>query len=182
MVPLLFLLNASTKSLTDLTIDGPTVEGLLHDDVGTSIADVQRMIDRLSDPHTEVFDPQQTVRANALKTFKVLLSVPTTADIAETKQKFSKISRLFERIITQEAHVILEVHYDAGWVGERDVDPEETLRQELQPDFEILRERLQRVVGESPPSVTEVRLVFVKDEHGQEQVGDGDRDGGEVGR
>ena len=61
------------------------------------------------------------------------------------------VGRLFERVITQEAQVILEIHYSPAQAKEDKDNPEETLRQELQPSFEALKERLLGAVDGGPP-------------------------------
>ena len=89
-------------------------------------------------------DPRRTVNAGTLKMVKVHLNVPATANITTTKQDLTNVGRLFERVITQGAQVILEVHYNTAQAKEDKDNPEETLRQELQPSFEALKERLLR--------------------------------------
>ena len=117
------------------------------------------------------FDPQQ--KAKTLKSVKIVMDVPATADIATTKQDLTNVGRLFERVITQEAQVILEVHYNPAQAKEDEDNPEETLHQELQPSFEALKERLLRAVDGSPPWAADVRMEFVKDNPSDEQDGGG---------
>ena len=126
----------------------------------------------------EPFDPQQ--KAKTLKSVKIVMDVPATADIAATKQDLTNVGRLFERVITQEAQVILEVHYNPAQAKEDEDNPEETLRQELQPSFEALKERLLLAVDGSPPRAADVRMEFVKDNpsDGQDEQ-DGGGHGGE---
>ena len=129
---------------------------------------------------TTMTDLRQAVNASALKMVKVQMSVPATANIATTKQDLTNVGRLFERVITQEAQVILEVHYSPAQAKEDKDNPEETLRQVLQPSFEALRERLLRAVDGSPPRAADVRMEFVKDNpsDGQDEQ-DGGGHGGE---
>ena len=125
-------------------------------------------------------DYRRPVNAGALKMVKVRLNVPATADIAATKQDLTNVGRLFERVITQEARVILEVHYSPAWAKDHEDNPEETLRQELQPSFEALKERLLLAVDGSPPRAADVRMEFVKDNPSDEQdEQDGGGHGGE---
>ena len=122
---------------------------------------------------TATTDPRRAANASALKMVKVQMSVPATADIATTKQDLTNVGRLFERVITQEAQVILEIHYSPAQAKEDKDNPEEALRQELQPSFEALKERLLRAVDGSPPRAADVRMEFVKDNPSDEQDGGG---------
>ena len=118
-------------------------------------------------------DPRRPVDAGALKMVKVHLNVPATADIATTKQDLTNVGRLFERVITQEAQVILEVQYSPAWAKDHEDNPEEALRQELRTSFEALKERLLRAIDGSPPRAADVRMEFVKDNPSDEKDGGG---------
>ena len=126
------------------------------------------------------FGPSEEIHMEALKSVKILINVPATADIAATKQDLTNVGRLFEHVITQEAQVILEVHYSPASAKDHENNPEEALRQELQPSFEALKERLLRAVDGSPPRAADVRMEFVKDNPSDEQdEQDGGGHGGE---
>ncbi|RPD61243.1 hypothetical protein L227DRAFT_652553 [Lentinus tigrinus ALCF2SS1-6] len=158
----------TAQTLVHLTLDIPAVMGLIHDIADIPIvtkAEPDLLIRRHREIPTDaknanVFDLRQKIRANALKVVKILLSVSATRGIAATKQELSDLGRLFDRVTTEGARVILEVHYGARWAGQRDGDgrdSEETLRRpgELEPDLEVLRERLRSVVSGSPPRAVE---------------------------
>ncbi|TFK92144.1 hypothetical protein K466DRAFT_627224 [Polyporus arcularius HHB13444] len=175
------VLYANRETLQEVVLDMPAVEAVaktfehfatLHQSNGQATpSTVTRIHERPStDPPSVDQDPPPTViDLEILKEFRIIVSV--RGDIpAATEANVAKILDFFEKVVTYNANIILELRYGSGTIPSNEEANDIRLKTQSGPGFTALYDALKAARPEDGDSSTsgqprakDVALVLVED-------------------